>query len=50
MSKVRREKHKALVFWGTLDKHLYRVESNTYNLEPRWRQHKKAEDERIAKK
>ena len=49
MSKVRREKHKDLVFWGQINKHLDRVKS-LYHNRPRWRQWEKAENERIFKK
>lgn len=48
MSKVRRERHKNLVFWSQIGKALDRV-GNGYN-KPRWRQLEKAEDERIFKK
>lgn len=48
MSKVRRERHKNLVFWSQIGKALDRVD-NGYNI-PRWRQLEKAEDERIFKK
>lgn len=49
MSRVRQDKHKTLVFWKQLGKALYKVTDRSPN-EPRWRQHKKAEDERIFKK
>ncbi len=49
MSKVRRDKHKALVFWSQIGKALDRVD-NGYNNKPRWRQWEKAEYERIFKK
>ena len=50
MSKVRREKHKILVFWLQIAKELDRVEHRYYNRSPRWRQWEKAENERIFKK
>ena len=49
MSKVRRERHKNLVFWSQIGKALDRVD-NGYNNKPRWRQWEKAEYERIFKK
>ena len=49
MSKVRRQKHKNLVFWSQIGKTLDRTEPHYYNV-PRWRQWEKAEDERIFKK
>ena len=48
MSKVRRERHKNLVFWRQIGKTLNKVETH-HNI-PRWRQLEKAEDERIFKK
>ncbi len=48
MSKVRRERHKNLVFWRQIGKALDRVDTS-YN-KPRWRQWEKAEYERIFKK
>ena len=48
MSKVRRERHKNLVFWRQIWKTLNKVETH-HNI-PRWRQREKAEDERIFKK
>lgn len=47
MSKVRREKHKNLVFWQQIDKSINRVD--TYRFMPRWKQVEKAIDERILK-
>ena len=49
MSKVRREKHKNLVFLQQFGKELSRTVT-LYNNAPRWRQWEKAEDERIFKK
>lgn len=48
MSKVRREKHKNLVFWSQIHRALDKVEYGYYSA-PRWRQWKKAENERILK-
>ena len=48
MSKVRREKHKNLVFWQQIGKSLDKVD--VWNNHPRWRQWEKAENERIFKK
>lgn len=48
MSKVRREKHKTLVFWNQIGKELARIET-AYHNSPRWRQWEKAENERILK-
>lgn len=48
MSKVRRERHKNLVFWRQIGKTLNKVE--THHNKPRWRQREKVEDERIFKK
>lgn len=48
MSKVRRERHKNLVFWRQIGKTLNKVETH-HNI-PRWRQWEKAEYERILKK
>ena len=47
MSKVRRERHKNLVFWRQIGKTLNKVETH-HNI-PRWRQWEKAEYERISK-
>ena len=49
MSKVRREKHKNLVFWQQIGKELARIDA-VYPNSPRWRQWEKAEYERIFKK
>lgn len=49
MSKVRREKHKNLVFRSQVNKQLNR-DVKLYNYAPRWRQWEKAEYERIYKK
>ena len=44
MSKVRREKHKTVVFWSKIGKELDKV-FNIYNNKPRWRQWEKSEYE-----
>jgi len=49
VSKVRREKHKDLVFNNIIYKSIYRP-MNWYQQSPRWRQCEKAKYERIFKK
>lgn len=50
MSKVRRDKHKNLVFWKKIGKVADKVLNHCYYNAPRWRQYEKADNERIFKK
>lgn len=51
MSRSRQRKHKLLVWWGILIKTNQRIYSEYgYKNRPRWRQVKKADDEKITQK